>query len=218
MAAFLPAAINAAGSIGSAWLANQGANRQTQMDKTKQQLVDELLQGVGGQGRYADLFSTDEDAFRKSYIEPAQSRFRNYTAPMIQQSYIAGGQQRNTALDDTLTRAGVDMDSILNSQYLNYQQGQQSNQMNAINSILGQGSGPAAPMSGGQAAAQGLAGYMSTDVFGKDIQNILKDLNLGGGTAAKTQASPFDPPRQGFTKDWRQWSNASIGDPRWEMN
>lgn len=181
MAAYIPAAIAAAGSVASSYLANKGAGQQTKMEKTKGKLVDQLLNSLNGNGPFNDLFNTDDAAFQKSFVEPAQSRFRNQTAPMIQQAYIQGGQQRNTALDDTLTRAGVDMDSILNSQYLGYQQQQQQNSLGAIGNILNQGQGTAPGLSTGNALAQGGAGYLSSTGF--------SDLFKAGG--------PFGPAQGG---------------------
>src|SRR5688572_31554021 len=57
-----------------------------------------------GQGEFSDLFNFDQDLFTKSFIEPAQAKFRNQIAPQIQQQYIASGQQRGTGLDRKSTR------------------------------------------------------------------------------------------------------------------
>jgi hypothetical protein len=115
--------------------------KETQIQKTQGKLINELLQSVSGQGQYSDLFQSSPEAFQKSYIDPALSTFRNQIAPQIQQSYIASGQQRGTGLEDTLARAGVDMNSQLASQYGNFVSGAQNRQASALSSILGAGPG-----------------------------------------------------------------------------
>ena len=112
-------------AAGASWLTGKGsASKESKMQKTQRKLIDKLIGSLNGQGEFSDLFDSSPEAFQKSFVEPAQARFRNQTAPMIQQQYIESGQQRGTGLDDTLTRAGVDLDSMLN-QYA-YQFGQDS--------------------------------------------------------------------------------------------
>ena len=176
-AAIIASTIAAAASSGSAYLANQGANKESKMERTKRKLVDQLIGSVGGEGPFADLFSFDEGAFQKSFVEPAQAMFRNQIAPQIQQQYIASGQQRGTGLDDTLTRAGVDLDSLLNQHLMQYQEAGKNRALQGISSVFGVGGSPA-QLSGGEAATQGLGGYFSspgfTDILSDTVSSYMK--------------------------------------------
>jgi hypothetical protein len=182
-------------AAGASYLSGKGgANKESKMQRTKRKLIDELLSSVGGQGRFADLFGSDENAFQKSFVEPAKARFQNQIAPQIQQSFIASGQQRGTGVNDTLTRAGVDMDSMLNEKYYDFQQSGLNRKQNIINSILGGGDGMAANPSDSQNIMSGVSGALSSDEFGKSFANLFKD-DKSNTTAGAT------PPRKGFATD-----------------
>ena len=176
MAAFIPAGIAAGGSIIGGMLA-RGGNKETKTQKTQRHLMDELLKSLDGGGKYGALFQADEGAFNKSFRDPAMARFKNQVAPQIQQSYIASGQQRGTGMEDALMRAGVDMDQMLNEQYMQFQQGAQNRQSNAISGILGAGAGAPNQMGLGEAAGQGLTGYLSGKGFGSDMDRIMKSFD-----------------------------------------
>lgn len=170
-------------------------NKPTKRQKQQQELVDQLLASLSGNGQYSDLFNMDEAAFQKSYVEPAKSMFRNQIAPQIEQQYIASGQQRGTGLEDTLSRAGVEMDQLLNQQYAQMQQQAQERKLNAMNYILGSGAGEQKPISTGQAVGQGIAGYMTTDQFGKATGDIFEQLFKKKSAPAR-QTEPLE--RKGF--------------------
>lgn len=183
-----PPLIAAAGS----YLSGQGsAKKETKMQKTQRKLIDELIASLGGNGAFSDLFSADPDAFQKSFVEPAQSMFRNQISPQIQQSYIASGQQRGTGLDDTLTRAGVDLDSMLNQQYYQFQQDALNRKQGSINSILGAGSGSPNETSGMQDLLSGTSGYLSSSDFSDQFKDYFKK-------PVNTTAMNADQPRKGF--------------------
>jgi len=185
--ALLGAGISAGGSAAGGIF---GRSKETKTDKRKRELIDDLLASVKGNGPYSDMFNTSEEAFKKSYIDPAKAIFKNEIAPQIQQSYIASGQQRGTGLDDTLSRAGVDLDQMLNSQYLNYQNQANANKQNVFSSVLGMNQGTQ-NQSIGSAATQGAAGYLSGDKFGGDIASILKAFQKQPNTTAnKPQSGP----------------------------
>jgi len=171
MAALIPAGITAAGSIISAIL-NRRESKQTPMQGKQQELVDQLLASLGGQGPYSNLFNVDENTFQKSYVDPMKQKFESQIAPQIQESYITSGQQRGTSLDDTLTRAGVDMDQLLNQQYAQMQQGAQNRQATAMGSILGMQPGAQDAQSPGSAAQEGIAGFLSSKTGGKALDDI----------------------------------------------
>lgn len=175
---FLPAIISAAGSIGGALLS--GNQKETPIQGQQREIIDQILQSVKGNGPFSDMFKMDDQAFQKSYVDPAKERFSSQIAPQIQQSYIQSGQQRGTGLDDTLTRAGVDLDQILNQAYSSFQGGAQDRLMNAINSILGSGQGVGEGMSLGEKAGAGLQGFVSSKALPKSIDLIIEQFKNKG--------------------------------------
>jgi len=194
----------AGGLIGGAAAGIFGRKKsgETKIQKKQRELVDQLIGSLNGNGPYSNLFTANEADFQKSFVDPAKSRFKNQIAPQIQQSYIAGGQQRGTGVQDTLTRAGVDMDQLLNEHYLNYQQGAQNRASSAIGQILGQGPGAAPGQSMGSAALEGVGGYLSGPGFGKDLEGILNAFNrpkTPGGS--NSLMDTYMPPRKGFEQD-----------------
>lgn len=170
----LAALISAAASIGSSMLADKGGH-ETGIQKQKRSVIDQILAGLGGQGDFANLFDADPEAFKKSFADPAMAQFQNRTAPGIQQQFISSGLQRGTGLDDSLTRAGVDMQSMLNSEYMKFLQGSMDRKSNAINAILGADKGASDPMSTADQAKQGAAGYLSSDSFSSSVDKILQE-------------------------------------------
>ena len=196
------AAINAAGSIASAYLGKDKPKapkiKETKTEMQRRNLVDELLSSLKtGEGQFAHLFDANEDTFQKKFVEPAQARFKNQIAPAIRQQYIHSGQFQGSGLEDQLLRAGVDMDQLLNEQYGNYQQNALNRESNILQSALGANTGNPTQSGGGytagQAAKQGFAGYLSSDAFSKNIEDILSTFNK------KTNEVPGEPPRKGYT-------------------
>lgn len=206
-----PLVAAAASTAGS--LLSKGGNKETKQQRTSRKTADELLASIKGDGPFSGLFQTDENAFNKSFVEPAQARFRNQIAPQIQQQYIASGQQGGTGLDDQLLRAGVDLDQLLNENYLKFQQGGQDRMSNTLNGIVGMGAGAPNQMSNSEAFSQGVSGFLTSDPFQTFTKDIFKN--------PQQQQSPFPmqnqgtPPPKGFAKDWQSWNNAPLGDPRW---
>lgn len=184
--------IQGVGTIGGSLL-NKPQDSETRMQRKQRYLVDDLLKSLDGGGKFGDIFSTDEETFNKSFREPAMSRFRNQTAPQIQQESIFSGQQRGTGLDDQLLRAGVDMDSILNQAMFDYQQKGLDRKSNAINGILGMGAGASNPMSTLQALGQGASAYLGSENFA----NLTNDLFNPKTNLANNQN--VIPQRSGYT-------------------
>ncbi len=178
MAAFLPAIISAAGSIGGGYLAGRGNKpHETKMQKTQRHLVDELLASLKGGGPFSDLFNTDESAFQKSFLDPAKSMFNNQIAPQIQQNYIAGGQQRGSGMEDQLLRAGVDLDQLLNSEYMNFQNKGKDRMSQILMGIMGGGSGAPQGPSGNQNLMSAAGGFFTSPGFSDSMSNAFKDYN-----------------------------------------
>lgn len=201
----------AAASLGGGYLAGRTPG-ETKNQKKSRNTADELLASIKGEGPYSDLFQTSEDAFKKAYTEPAMSRFRNQVAPQIQQEYIYSGQQRGTGLEDQLLRAGVDMDQLLNEQYMNYIQNAQNRASTGINSIIGMNAGAQTPASSGQRWGESAAGYFSSPAF-KDLVKDSAGYFNQQPQQPKTTATgtySYSPPK-GFANDW------GIGDKRWGM-
>jgi hypothetical protein len=94
-------------------------------------------------------------------------------------------------------RAGVDMDQMLNQYYAQYQQNAQNRQMGGINAILAQGPGAPTTPSMGQAAMQGLGGYMTSKSFGRDIGNVT-GAYMGESTDKNIVGESTDEIREGF--------------------
>jgi hypothetical protein len=118
--------------------ANKALNKAgTRFQEKKYQLIDDLINSIAGNGRFSSLFNADEAAFQKSFVDPAKAMFRNQIAPQIQQQSIAGGMQGSSTLDDQLLRAGVDLDQMLNQQYMQFQNQGNDRAMNAISGALG---------------------------------------------------------------------------------
>lgn len=149
----------------------------TPMQKKQSSIIDEILQGVKGQGQFADLFNADEAAFQRSIVDPSMSRFRNQIAPQIQQSYIQSGQQRGSGLEDTLARAGVDLNALIDQQYGQFQQNAQNRQLNALNTVLGAGPGVGSGQGAGSAAGQAFSGWLTSPGAEKGFASVFDLLN-----------------------------------------
>ena len=207
-----PALISAAGSIGGGLLSGSGVPKETKMQRTQRKLIDKLISSLGGEGPFADLYNTDENAFNKAFVEPAQAMFRNKIAPQIQQQYIASGQQRGTGLDDTLTRAGVDLDALLNQHLLDFQQGAMNRQQNTIGQILGAGAGAPIQPSGGQNLMSSIGGYLNSQGFQDMASGLFKNTPSANSTAPSTAPNAI-PSRKGYTPP--DWMDYQLGDSRW---
>jgi len=216
--ALLTSLVSAGGAAASGYLASKGQNKsQTKIEKTKQQLVDQLLGSLNGEGPYSKLFNADQETFQKSFVDPAKSLFNNQIAPQIQQNYISSGQQRGSGMQDQLLRAGVDLDQLLNSQYAQFQQNAENRKTGAINSILGQSNGSPNPTSTGQDVMSALGGFGASKGF-SDL--VSQGFNAFGAPAAQAQfqsnttAPQGSPPRRGFERDFMDYT---LGDQRWNQ-
>jgi len=207
----IAAALQAAGSAAGGYLSGKGnAQKETKIQKQQRHLVDELINSLSGNGPYADLYNPSNEAFQKSFVEPAKQMFNNQIAPQIQQQYIAGGQQRGTGLDDQLLRAGVDLDSMLNQYMYQHQQDALNRKQSTISNILGQGAGAPNQTTGAQDIMSGLGGYLSSSGFSDQLANLTK--GPPGSTPSIPPAVQAPPTRNGFKPEWTDWN---LGDKRW---
>lgn len=191
-AMLISSGISAGGNILGGMLGNPG-DQETRMQRNQRKLIDQLLGSLNGGGKYGDLYSADIESFNKGVRDPMMSTFRNRTAPQIQQEFIASGQQRGTGLEDSLTRAGVDMDSLINQHLMNYQENAQNRKQNTISSILGAGSGAANPISMGQAAAQGAGGFLTSDNFTNMVSQGLSQPRTNNPQQPQVQRMGYTP-------------------------
>jgi len=156
-------------------------NKETPIQARQREMVDLLYSSVKGDGPFSNLFNVDEASFQKSFVDPMKQKFQSQIAPQIQQSYIASGQERGTGMEDALTRAGVDMDQLLNQYYSQQQQGAMNRQANTMGSMLGMQPGPQQTPTTGQAAMQGLGGYLQSDKFGQNLDDVLQSFQKRKG-------------------------------------
>ena len=188
----------AAGSALGGAIGNQG-NQETKLQKQRRKLIDQLVNSLRtGGGEFGDLFNRSEDDFQKGFVEPAKSRFNNQIAPMIQQQFVNSGLQRGTGLDDSLARAGVDLDQLINQNYLQFQQGGLDRKANLLNSIMGGTEAPKS-MSSGQAAGQGFAGYLSSPGLQQTLNGFTDIYNRR------------NPTRSGYSNDWASQGAGAAG-------
>ena len=192
----ITALLSALGSAGGSALGGLFSNdpKETRTQGQQRKLVDELMASLFGQGEFSDLFNADENTFQKSFVDPAKARFQSQTAPQIQQSFISSGQQRGTGLDDTLTRAGVDMDQLLNEQFAQFQQSAQNRKFGAISSILGLGEGVQPGQSTGEKLSGGASGFFAGKAFPGSIDKILDAISQSEGKPKATTSTD----REGF--------------------
>lgn len=191
---FLPALLGAAGSIAGGFFGGSSTPKETKNQRTQRKLIDQLISSLSGNGPYSDLYNADEEAFQKSFVDPAKSMFNNQIAPQIQQQFIASGQQRGTSLDDQLLRAGVDLDSMINQHFSEFQQGAQNRKQNAISSILGGSSGAQSSPSTGDIFKQSVGGYLSSPLFSDAVSGMYRQ-----------NQNPQLRNRRGFEADMNTW-------------
>lgn len=193
-----PALLQAGGSALGGWLGGKGnASKETKMQKTQRNLIDQLLASLNGKGPYSDLFNADQETFQKSFVDPAKQMFNSQIAPQIQQQSIAGGQQRSSGLDSNLARAGIDLDSMLNQYMYQHQQDALNRKQNAIGGILGYGSGAPNDTSQSQDIFSGLGGYLSSSGFADTAGDLFKNFNTP--KANQSLANGANQTRKGFS-------------------
>ena len=74
-----------------------------------------------------------QDVFQKSYVDPAMMAMERQIIPGIQQRFVDAGAGSSSALNQALAQSATDLSTSLGSQYGQFLQGQQQNQLNALN-------------------------------------------------------------------------------------
>lgn len=181
MGAFIPALVSSALSAATGGLlaSGVGSKRVDRTPKFQRELIDQILQGLQGQGPFAGLFQADEAAFQKSIADPLLQQFKTQTAPNIQQSFIASGQQRGTPLESSLARAGLDVQGQINQQFLDFQKGAQDRQFQGIKQALSFKPDIQQQLTPFGGVLRGLAGSGDVNAL---VKSLLQSLSGGGGT------------------------------------
>jgi hypothetical protein len=191
-AAIIPALIQAAAAAGAGYLSRDKGKSLSKIEKRKVGLLDQILDAAKGQGPLAGLVAGDEDAFQRSIVQPAQQKFQDVTAPGIQQQFISSRLQRGTGLDDALSRAGIDMDTLMNQQFLEYMNSNKDRMMQLITGALGANPPTATPgRSGLEGSALGLTGYIGGEGGQKDIKAVFEELFKDKQPGATTASQGF---------------------------
>jgi len=81
----ITAILSALGSAAGGYLASRGSDKETKMQRTKRKLVDQVLASLQGQGPFSNLYDFSEEAFNKSFVEPAKQKFSQQIAPQIRE-------------------------------------------------------------------------------------------------------------------------------------
>lgn len=100
-------------------------------------------------------------AFQKGVVDPTLQTYNQQVVPGIQQRFVDANASSSSALNQALAQSAGDLSTSLGSQYLQYQQGQQQNTLNAL------------------AQLGGLAGQRSFEPIVSQQQGILGPL-IGG--------------------------------------
>jgi len=130
-----------------------------------------------------------EDVFNKAVVNPAMQQFEQRVIPSIQQSFVDANAGSSSALNQALGQSAQDLTTSLGSQYLNFFNQQQANQMGALGGLGGLASqqqfSPLVAQSGGilgpliGAAGNIGAGYsMSSEKVKENIRPYAKGLEI----------------------------------------
>lgn len=99
------------GVIGGFQGNNPEDQRISRYSSQQRGLIDQLLEQAQ-RGTSPEAF---EDYFQKAVVDPSLTTFTNRVAPAIQQKFVGTGV-RGTPLDDSLARAGADVNAAIAAQ------------------------------------------------------------------------------------------------------
>lgn len=132
-----------------------------------------------------------EDVFNKAVVDPAMMQYEQQVLPAIQQRFVDANAGSSSALNQALAQSAGDLTTQLGSQYLNFFNQQQANQLSALGGLGGlagqqtfqplvsQGGGILGPLIGA-AGTIGGAAMMSSEKVKENIEDFkklgLKDL------------------------------------------
>lgn len=106
----------------------------------QQEQIKKLIQ-QGGQPAMDLLMSiiggAPEDVFQKSYVDPAMQSYNQDALPAIGERFGSGDTGASSALNQTLARSAVDLETRLGKQYGDFINNYTGNQLNALNQYYG---------------------------------------------------------------------------------
>lgn len=110
---------------------NKKKKRNSTFDPQQQGLYDQQMQGLQGQGQFADLYNFNAETagqnFDQNVSRPAYRNFQENIIPGITGQFRSGGLQNSSYAAEGLSRAGRDVQEGLNAQRTNYMyQGQEA--------------------------------------------------------------------------------------------
>lgn len=137
------AAIGAAGGGVLSLLSNLNKKNRnvSTFDPQQQELYDQYMQGLQGQGPYADLFAEYDpqelnDLFDQSVAQPSYQNFKEEVIPGITGQYRGQNLQNSSYLGGHLAKEGSRLQQNLDTQRAGLQyQGKQQNQQNRSSAI-----------------------------------------------------------------------------------
>lgn len=77
-----------------------------------------------------------QDAFQKAYVDPAMLAFNKSVVPGIQQRFADMNAGSSSALNNALAQSAADLSTSIGSQFGQFMQGQQQNQLGALSQFL----------------------------------------------------------------------------------
>lgn len=112
------------------------------LDAQQQQLYNQYVGALSGQGQFADLYKYDAEGanvnFDKNVSRPAYRNFQENIIPSITGQFRQGNLQNSSYAGQALARAGRDVQEGLDAQRSNMQfMGQQNANQNRLGSIRG---------------------------------------------------------------------------------
>ena len=78
-----------------------------------------------------------EDVFSKAVVDPAMMQYEQQVLPAIQQRFVDANAGSSSALNQALAQSAGDLTTQLGSQYLNFFNQQQANQLSALSGLGG---------------------------------------------------------------------------------
>jgi len=131
-----------------------------------------------------------EEMFQQYYVDPAMQSFNQQVMPAIQQRFADANAGSSSALNQALAQSASDLSTSLGSQFGQFMQGQQANQLTAMSQFLPlltgqtfspmiqQRQGLAGPLAQGLGQAAGKAGMamMSSKSVKENIRDYKKSL------------------------------------------
>lgn len=137
------AATTGLGIVGNLFKKKKKPKKLSRLDPMQEALRQKQMQGIEGQGPFADLYSFDQaratDVFNQNIRNPAMQQWQESAVPTITGQFRGSNLQNSSYAGEALARSGRDVQRNLDAQMAQYlqsgQQNAQANRMNAINNL-----------------------------------------------------------------------------------